>query len=104
MKIYQIGNVNVSGQGIANDAGSPTDLQWYIWSTSTADFAGSTEFRGFIYHPQSDVKFTGGAQIYGGAYARDVESGQPFHYDEDLRGLILYGPAKTELLAWKEAP
>ena len=95
LAIYVEGDVDVSGNGIAND-GRP--MQFQIWGTLEEPYAkpqnisisGNGDFSGIIYAPNADVTLNGGGKddidAKGAVVGKSITingSGE-FHYDESL--------------------
>jgi len=99
--IYVSGGITLGGGGLVN-ASRPTDLLIFCSST-TADIgiSGSSDFRGSIYAPLTDIDITGGADVYGAFLGADVKNsgGAPVHFDEDLMDIMIM-PGEFAAIAW----
>lgn len=96
--IFVNGNMNVAGDGIANQSQIPSNLQIYLLG-SWAHYSGTSDFYGVLYGPSTDIDFSGDASVYGAAVGKTVDfnasgTGAPsgIHVDESLDRLLHVRP------------
>jgi hypothetical protein len=94
LTIYTAGNINIAGNGVANDNAQPAALQIRGTSSSTIStqaiqIAGKGALKGIVYAPNADVKINGNGDVMGSVVANNVTlvGNAAFHYDESLNNL-----------------
>jgi len=101
--IYVAGEIDLGGGGVLNP-GSPADLQLFSGAVAPEEVKlfGSSEFRGLVWAPDSDMEI--GSALNGAAVGGvlDYTSGD-IHYDLDLQYLYRVR-AGADLLTWREVP
>lgn len=104
VEIYLLGSIDskFTGGGIINATGVPANLRIYATAAvSSITVNGGAQAGMVIYAPESEIKFTGGANIFGAAVGGTIRlmGGTNFHYDSatgDIAG------ATTQLASWHE--
>ena len=104
--IYTPGDISLAGQGITNEAATPSKLLIYGTSTTSQSFAcsGQGDFYGAYYAPNGDIRLTGQGDLYGSFIGNTVaisEQGS-LKYDEALKSLNT-GSGSYSIAAWKES-
>ncbi len=85
VKIYIDGDIQVQSLARINIAGKPIQLQIYSRGTLIR-VNGGAEMRAVVYAPDTEIRLTGGGDLYG-AYVGNVATdngGSNFHYDRSL--------------------
>lgn len=108
LQIYSNGNLDLSGNGVANANVSPSSCIIYGTRTTTGQtitVSGNGQLRAAVYAPNATVTANGGGssgQIQGSivAYAIDMNGGPDFHYDQSLGNLN--AGAGVGVSQWKE--
>lgn len=102
--IYVDGSIDITGQGITNQSQKPPDCLIYGTGSSDIKLAGKGTFFGAIYAPNSAIKNTGNAEVYGALVSKEYQqSGNgAVHYDEALKDIGGSGSG-VSILAWKES-
>jgi len=95
-------DVNITGQGIMNDTGTPGNLIIY-YTGSDIKLAGQASFSGAIYAPSATITMSGQADIYGSIVCgSNVDSGQAaIHYDKDLVK-VMPDFVTPKVISWQE--
>jgi hypothetical protein len=105
VKIYTDGNVNISGNGVANNSYHKLPTNFKLYGTSTASdvqISGNGALRGTVYAPEASIRVTGNGDIFGyliGKSFTDTGNGT-IHYDEALAAEG--GPATYSITSWRE--
>jgi len=100
LTIYTAHDVDIAGQGVANEGGLSTDFS--VVGTAEMDegssgqdikIAGNGQLYSSVYAPHADVTLNGGGNdgvVFGGIVALNgtITGGQSFHFDEALRGIV----------------
>jgi hypothetical protein len=99
VKIYVTGDIKINAQFGSDN--KPIDLQVY----STGDqvtINGGAELSAVIYAPDSEIKLTGGADLYGAFVGQSLRNtgDSRFHYDRSLRDWQ-YSKKLTKV-SWRE--
>lgn len=106
VEVYAGGDVDVSGRGVENTSGLPTDF--FLFGTATCTdvrLSGSSVFYGAVYAPHATLTCTGNSDFYGGISAGScVATGNVgIHYDRALRDVSFeFVPTSYELVAWQD--
>jgi hypothetical protein len=108
LKIYSNGNLDMSGNGVANGNVQPSSCLIYGTRTTTGQtitISGNGQLRAAVYAPNATVTANGGGsggQIQGSIVADmiDMNGGPDFHYDVAL-GTLNAG-AGVGVSQWKE--
>ena len=101
--LYVGGNVELKGQGVANNRGYAANLAINGLNTCTSvEYGGSSVFIGTIYAPRALVKITGGIDMTGAIVADrfDFKGGFKIHYDECIQGKAEIG--RFLVASWME--
>ncbi|MFH2137484.1 MAG: collagen-binding domain-containing protein [Candidatus Omnitrophota bacterium] len=104
VNIYFDGDVSLTGQGITNTTGTPSNLFLYgTGASQEVKLAGQGDFYGAIYAPTAALKLTGQGSLFGSFIGEEVTiSGQGgVHYDTQLGNL---GAASSPFTvsSWKD--
>jgi hypothetical protein len=89
LTLYIGGKGTISGGGVVNDTGLPSNFSMIGLSTcERIDYTGSASLIGTINAPQAALTISGGANAYGAAICASYNSsgGSSFHYDTALGG------------------
>ena len=105
VNIYFDGDVSLSGQGITNATGVPSNM--ILYGTGTAQdisLSGQNDFHGAIYAPESDLKLTGQGALFGAFVGDTVTiSGQGgVHYDSQLGSLGAAASNAYSITSWSD--
>ncbi len=65
--------LDLSGQGVINPLGDPTELTIYYDGTSQAKFTGGSTAYMEVYAPEADVELTGNADFYGSFIGKTLQ-------------------------------
>ena len=87
LTLYVGGRTAISGSGVVNDGGNPSDFTYIgLASNQTVAYSGHTAFYGTINAPQADVKMTGSDGTYGAIICNTYtgSGGANLHYDTSL--------------------
>ncbi len=71
VEIYVNGNISITGQGIDNLTQKPQNLKIFS-NGSSVNWAGGSDFYGWIYSPSALLDLAGGSQFFGGGAGREV--------------------------------
>lgn len=100
--------LNLSGNGIINNTGTPENCIIYSSYVTTGTKAGITinsnsAFYGVLYAPDADLDYSGQSDIYGAIVGRNVRAtgGGSIHYDEALSD-IGGTPGDYSIRSWYE--
>jgi hypothetical protein len=114
LTIYTANDVNISGGGVTNDGGTPSDL--FVYGTAdmqndgdagqSIDISGNGVLSATVYAPNADVSLNGGGNsgdVFGGVVAltATVTGNSAFHFDEALRDIV-EEDAFFEVTSWLE--
>jgi hypothetical protein len=104
VNIYFEGNVSISGQGVTNENGDPSDLVFYgTDNVANISLSGIGTFYGAFYAPDADYfDISGNSAIYGAVVGKNVTvtGSAAIHYDEQLQN---DSPTKGyDPYAWQE--
>ena len=110
LKLYVAApTATISGQGMVNGTGSPTNLFYYgLPSNTSIDFTGNGTFTGVIYAPSAALSLKGGgnsAEDFCGASVTKtakMNGNFNFHYDESLGRINTGGIHRV--ISWNEVP
>jgi hypothetical protein len=103
LAVYTAGNIDCSGQGIANaNGGTPTSMQIYGTATATGqsvNIVGNGGVSAVVYAPNADVSIKGNGDVFGAVVGNTVTmtGGGAFHYDlslANMNGNPLFQPSK----------
>lgn len=104
LTLYTDGDIQISGQGMINDAARPAALQF--WSTvatpekqwQTISLSGRGALSAVIYAPEAAVTINGQGTITGSIVARTLvfNGNTAFHYDESLARLNRHAGFRAE--------
>ncbi len=89
LKLYVGGMGSISGGGVVNGSGLPSNFSYYGLPTSTSlMYSGLGDFVGTINAPQASVKISGGASVFGAVICNtfNCSGGSGVHYDQALSG------------------
>ncbi|HQO38313.1 MAG TPA: hypothetical protein PLP56_06135 [Candidatus Omnitrophota bacterium] len=104
--IYTPGDISLAGQGITNEAVTPSKLLIYGTSTDSQTFAcaGQGDFYGAYYAPNGDIRLSGQGDLFGSFIGDTVAiSGQGnIRYDESLKTLNTT-LGTYSIIAWKDS-
>lgn len=101
VKIYIDGDIQVQSMAKINAAGVPLQCQIYSRG-SLIRINGGAEVRSVVYAPDTEIRLTGGGDLYG-AYVGNVATdngGSNFHYDRALDDFEL--SKHYAKVAWRE--
>lgn len=108
--VYLTGQFIAIGNSLMGVPSDPT--QMLVLMTPTGDatleqgtFTGSTGFYGVLYGPESNIRITGNAEIFGSIIARsiDVQGSASIHYDEAVgRMNQITNTFSVTRIAWRE--
>jgi hypothetical protein len=101
VKIYIDGDIQVQSMAEINIAGQPIQLQIYSRG-SLIRINGGAEVRSVVYAPDTEIRLTGGGDLYG-AYVGNIATdngGSNFHYDRSLDDFEL--DKHYSKVAWRE--
>jgi hypothetical protein len=107
LKIYTAGNIDIGGNGVANNNVQPVTLQ--IWGTAASPsprqdvkVAGNGALKAVVYAPEASVKINGNGDVMGSVVANDITltGNAAFHYDESLNDLNAGNP--FGITKWRE--
>jgi hypothetical protein len=101
VKIYIDGDIQVQSMAKINVAGIPIQCQIYSRG-SLIRINGGAEIRSVVYAPDTEIRLTGGGDLYG-AYVGNVATdngGSNFHYDRSLGDFEL--EKHYSKVAWRE--
>ena len=104
VEFYADQKLSISGSGIVNSGGIPSDLKiWGTPSCTDVNITGSADFYGVVYAPNSKIDPAGSGQRYGAFVGKTVESTWSgiYHYDEALHDLGIPGSG-YEIAYWQE--
>ena len=90
LTLYVSGNVDIGGNGVANNPGLPADFSLVGLSGCTSiTYHGNPDLYGTIYAPQATFSMKGTAVMYGAviANAASFNGNVALHYDESLATL-----------------
>jgi choice-of-anchor A domain-containing protein len=82
---YLTGDLDTSGGDVVNTTEDPKNLVIYM-TGGTATVNASVDWYGVIYAPETDIQFTGSADVYGAIVGASIDasgSGE-IHFDEDV--------------------
>ena len=101
--VYITGTSHVSGGGITNPEGDPSDLSILVTDSGSIKYSGHNHFYGTIYAPDSNVDFTGHGQLYGAAVGTAIKfaGGSNAHYDLALQSKTLGIVDGYKLFTWR---
>ncbi len=102
--LFVTGEVNLSGQGVVNPSGDPTQFTVVYSGNLTVEMAGQNGFYGEVYAPNAPLKFTGGSTYYGSFIGKTAfNSGNTqIHFDEGcLRQNLRKKPFR--LITWSQS-
>jgi Tfp pilus assembly protein PilX len=82
--IYVKSGIDLTGQGVINPLGDPTQLTVYYSGTAEAKFVGGSQAYMEVYAPNAPVQLAGNADFYGSFIGRTLElTGTPqVHFSE----------------------
>jgi hypothetical protein len=106
LNIYTSGNIEVAGNGIANDTSTPANLQIFGTAasvgTQTIRFVGNGSSIAAIYAPNAAFQLKGNGDLQGAVVAYDINlnGNAAFHYDEALGSLSTGNP--YGVVQWRE--
>jgi hypothetical protein len=118
-KIYVTQASNLSGGGLSNTTGNPTNLQifqhpyalpvGFVWDKkfpvpyNTMGFSGGSTTSLVVYAPYTNVSVTGNGDVFGAVVGDNINAsgGAIFHYDEALLANAS-GKPKLARLYWRE--
>jgi hypothetical protein len=89
LTLYVGGMGSISGGGVVNGSGLPSNFSYNGLPSSTSLFySGSGDFVGTINAPEASVRISGGASVFGAVICNTFTSsgGSGVHYDQALRG------------------
>jgi hypothetical protein len=101
VRLYIDGDVQLQSQAKINIAGKPIQLQIYSRG-ALIRINGGAEMRSVVYAPDTEIRLTGGGDLYG-AYIGNVATdngGSNFHYDRSLDEFELM--KHYSKVAWRE--
>lgn len=96
------GDSRFTGGGIINATGVPSNLRIYATSdVPSITVNGGASAGMVIYAPETDLTFTGGADVFGAAVGGTIRlmGGTNFHYDTQTGNIT---GAATQLVSWHE--
>jgi hypothetical protein len=89
--IYTAGNIDISGNGIANNTNVPSNamIKSTYQGANGVSISGNGDLQGVIYAPNTNVTNTGNGSIFGAVIGKTVTiSGNGnIHYDKALKNL-----------------
>ncbi len=88
--IYVSGNIDIGGNGIANNSKLPPNLVIYgTQATSIVKIHGNGDFYGAVYAPDADLSVYGNGAVFGSLTGKTakINGNGGFHYDENLGNL-----------------
>lgn len=107
VEIYVDGDVKISGSGIINQSGTPSNF--ILYGTQTSDeieWSGSSSLYGAVYAPGAEIDISGSAVVYGSVVGETIElfGSAVFHYDEALQSAGPSGGTGSSyvILNWQE--
>lgn len=102
-------SVSITGNGVANQTGKPSDFMVYCTPNVTEiKIAGNATFVGVIVAPKADMELNGGGKddqdFCGAAMVKKLKmnGGFKFHYDKALGGIG--GNGRFLISSWNEVP
>ena len=101
VRLYIDGDIQVQSLAKINVTGKPAQLQIFSRG-SEIRINGGAEVRSVVYAPDTEIRLTGGGDLYG-AYVGNVATdngGSNFHYDRSLNDLELM--KHYSKVAWRE--
>jgi hypothetical protein len=98
------GKASFTGQGVVNTSQIPANFLFFSATTYEVKFAGGSDFYGAAYAPNADLKLAGNSAFYGAAVGNtvDISSTADLHYDEALARLDLDPTPSYQVKAWLE--
>lgn len=106
LAVYTSGDIEASGNGIANATSTPSNLQIYGTASSvgaqTIRFVGNGASIAAIYAPNATFQLKGNGNLQGAVVAWDINlnGNAAFHYDEALGNVNSGNP--FGVVAWRE--
>ncbi|MCE1246325.1 MAG: hypothetical protein LWY06_06755 [Firmicutes bacterium] len=103
VKIYVLGNIDITGNSINNTSEKPTNLVIYGGpNTTSVKISGNGQGYFGLYAPAADVKITGNGAIYGGIVGDtiDITGNAAIHYDQALQKITGGSGMVTVLSRW----
>ncbi|MCX5715359.1 MAG: hypothetical protein NTV07_00505, partial [Candidatus Omnitrophica bacterium] len=101
--IYSDGDLNISGNGVANKSSLPANCVIYCTDdVHNVSFSGNGNLCGAIYAPDAAITVSGNGDVYGslvGNSFTDTGNGT-IHYDEALKNTGL--GSQYKVTSWKE--
>ena len=88
LTVYAAGSMSIHGNGVQNNAGLPSNNQFFGLTSSTSwDLAGNGEWIGTVYAPQAALTVGGNGNVNGAIVAKSItlNGNANFHYDESLK-------------------
>ena len=90
LELYTDGRCNMAGNGVVNNSGLPHNFILFSTYAGTGDgvkIAGNGNLHGAIYAPDSTVRFSGNADVFGSVVGSNlyVTGNGSIHYDEALK-------------------
>ncbi len=104
LTIYVSGDIDISGNGIANTGMSPLDLMIYgTGTTGGVKIAGTSAFFGAVYAPMLDIDIRGTSESYGSFVGETIgmTGGALVHFDECLGDSSGTGNATFNVAFWR---
>lgn len=118
LQVYTAADIDISGNGVTNADGVPSDF--YIYGTATTSknssgelvasqtikVAGNGQLHSTVYAPAADVTLNGGGSsgaVFGGvvAFSSSITGNSSFHFDEALREEVR-GGGVFSITSWME--
>ena len=108
--VYVTGELSAKGDSLIGVSSEPKRMLFLLTNDSDATLeegtlTGSTQFYGGIYGPQSTIKITGNAEIFGSVIAErvNVTGSAVIHYDEGLtQQTQISNLFTTAITSWRE--
>ena len=107
LTIYTEGNINLTGNGVANGNNQPKAFSIISTNTSpittpTIDIKGNGALKAIVDAPNAAVKIVGNGDVMGSIVGKTIEltGNAAFHYDESLADLGTGNPFRVS--KWKE--
>lgn len=107
LTIYAEGNINIAGNGVANNNLQPKSLTIISTNTSTITtptikIAGNGDLKAVVDAPNADVTINGNGNVMGSVIGKNITltGNAAFHYDESLADDTSGNPYRVS--KWKE--
>lgn len=104
--IYITDKLQVTGGGIVNTGGDPSDLLILVTvdqNSNNVNYSAGNQFYGSIYAPDSTVNVSGGTEFYGAAVGKEIKfsGGSSAHFDLALMSETIDIVDSYKLFTWR---